>query len=170
MRNQTATVDPAVATRGELHLGGDNPKQRETGGLCLNTLPDDAPLSQIIARLNDVMLALKFVFRDGVVDRDTLAMVARKTSAMRGPNWRAPKQLEKAKEPSFGQHPDEHRAMEYLRDYVRGWREGQPYLVLSTVTDHMMSKGYRGRKGRPFNQSQIATLIKSGGKYGGRFD
>ena len=109
--------------------------------------------------LNDLIIIQSLFRREFVETQATLTDVKARTRLIAGPDRRARQRLGKPEEPEFGTEPAEREALEYLTEYVRGWRVGQRYLSLSRLTDHMRFKEYVDRKGRPFTQSQVVTLV-----------
>ncbi len=137
--------------------------------LDLSTLPDDPDFALVVERLNEALLAISFLCETAGITESTLAMVTAKTKYMRGA-YVKPKQSEKPKEPGLGAHELERPAVTWLKERLQTWTPGQRYVVLSTLTDEVRAAGLFDRRGRPFDQSQVATLVKMGGKYKGRFD
>lgn len=146
---------------------------RPIDGLNIGLLhPDEDDVEVVVERLNQLLVAFQVVIETEQFSRTTLAKINERTKLMGGGHLKSGQSITtKAKEPGFGVDPIEREAVIYLQEYVRGWRVGQPYLHLSTVTDHIAFKGYKDRKGRPFTQDQVATLVRMGGMYAAdRFD
>ncbi len=160
-KNSRATTIVTRVDSDNPSLGGDGPEQRAEGHWCINTLSDNAPLSQVIERLNDLMLVCAFIFDGGAIDRNTLAMVREKTQFMRGA-YVKPKPAAQAEALPLGAHPDEKGAVNWLQTRLRGWQPGTTYPCLARITDEMAAAGFADRHKRRYSQRQVQSLSQMG--------
>ncbi len=137
----------------------------------LSTLAEDeTDLAVVIDRLNDLLLAFSMICDDAKGNRETLAMVAQKTSAMKGPHT-SKSRVQPEVVLKLGEHVDEKGAVVWLQDRLSGWAPGQRYFNASKITDELNAAGFTDRRGQRYDQRAMQQLARMGCKpYQGRWD